>query len=354
MMGVSLCDGLPEDIIIVPSKVIDEHLREANESQLKIYLYLLRNRNKEVSVSDIADYFNYTESDVERAIRFLKSMKIGVKSISTTKIEKQDVKSEDDLKKDNVVSFMQRESYSPKEVDEFAAQPEIKQFMFVVQQYFVQYLGRMVKPEDIDSFMYFSKGLGFDTQLMEFLIEYCVGNPVNKNQKVTMRQIELTANEWHEAGVKTIEDARRHTMTVPKEMNDVFRAFGISLDREPDASEVRYVRKWTESYGFGMDIIKEACSRTIQQLAKPSFKYANKIIKKWYDEGVHNFEDIKRSDEKYYASMVSDEAIAKKAVKVQQTKSLKSENTTPSATKFSNFKQRLYDYDKLEKDILSN
>ena len=48
-----------------------------------------------------------------------------------------------------------------------------------------------------------------------------------------------------------------------------------------------------------MDIIKEACSRTIAQTAQPSFKYAEGILSKWKKENVRTPDDIHGLDEQH-------------------------------------------------------
>ena len=51
------------DSTVVSNRFIDEYMGDANDAQLKVYLYLVRmmNANLATSVSDIADKFNHTE-----------------------------------------------------------------------------------------------------------------------------------------------------------------------------------------------------------------------------------------------------------------------------------------------------
>lgn len=51
------------DSTVVSNLFIDEYMKDANDAQLKVYLYLLRMMNGHLptSVSDIADKFNHTE-----------------------------------------------------------------------------------------------------------------------------------------------------------------------------------------------------------------------------------------------------------------------------------------------------
>lgn len=60
------------DATIVSNQFIDEYMENANDAQIKVYLYLLRmmHANLPTSISDIADKFNHTEKDVVRALSY--------------------------------------------------------------------------------------------------------------------------------------------------------------------------------------------------------------------------------------------------------------------------------------------
>ena len=63
---------------ILSNRFIDYYMTDANDAQLKVYLYLVRmmNAHLETSVGDIADRFNYTEKDVLRALKYWKDKDI--------------------------------------------------------------------------------------------------------------------------------------------------------------------------------------------------------------------------------------------------------------------------------------
>ena len=54
------------------NRFIDDYMADANDAQLKVYLYLTRMlyANKPTSVADIADRFNFTEKDVSRSLKY--------------------------------------------------------------------------------------------------------------------------------------------------------------------------------------------------------------------------------------------------------------------------------------------
>ena len=53
---------------MVANEFIDRYMAVANGEYVKVYLYLLRHDGREITVGEIADALNHTESDVKRAI----------------------------------------------------------------------------------------------------------------------------------------------------------------------------------------------------------------------------------------------------------------------------------------------
>jgi DnaD/phage-associated family protein len=57
--------------------------------------------------------------------------------------------------------------------------------------------------------------------------------------------------------------------------------------------------KWLVTYGFPMDVITEACTRTILNTAKPTLGYADGILTNWWNSGVKTLDDIKAQDARH-------------------------------------------------------
>ena len=320
MDHITLNSDLCCDALVIPGAAVEKCLREANESQLKIYLYLLKYGQKDSTVSSIADFFNYSEQDVKRALRFWNGKAAAPKAVTGG----------------NVVEFSGRTMYSKEKIAEFMDKPDVGQLMFVAEKY----MGRPIKPDEVSSILYIYDELGFPADLVEYLLEYCMSN-----NKKSFRSIEAVASEWKEAGVKTLAAAKKLTRHVPKEMKEVLEALGFEKDHQPVEAEIAYVRRWTEFYGYGMDIIREACSRTVLATGKPSFRYANSILKGWHDQKVEKPEDIIKADEEF----------RKKNMKETPSAASRKNGTKKSSSgKFHNFTEREIDYESLMKDILSN
>ena len=79
----------------------------------------------------------------------------------------------------------------------------------------------------------------------------------------------------------------------------------------------------------------EACNRTVLGTDKHRFEYADSILTSWHKKNVHHKADIKLLDEAY----------SKRKVPAKNT---------ASAGQFNQFMQTDYDFDALERELLSN
>ena len=59
-------------ITVLSNIFIDQYMKDANDAQIKIYLYLLRmvGANLPTDIAEIADKFNHTEKDVIRSLSY--------------------------------------------------------------------------------------------------------------------------------------------------------------------------------------------------------------------------------------------------------------------------------------------
>jgi len=66
------------DYTLIANPFIDDFLADANDVQIKVYLYLLRHQtdSEKCSISAMADFFNYSEKDVLRALSYWERKKV--------------------------------------------------------------------------------------------------------------------------------------------------------------------------------------------------------------------------------------------------------------------------------------
>lgn len=212
----------------------------------------------------------------------------------------------------------------------FKAQKELKSLFFIAEQY----LGKTLSRTDVDAITYFYETLGMSADLIEYLIESCV-----ENGHKSIHYIQKVALSWSDNGVSCVEQAKLHSQAYNKNCYTVLNAFGIK-NRGPAASELSHIKKWTEEFGFSLDIIQEACSRTIAATHQPSFEYADTILTKWNEHQIRHLKDIAVLDAAYQK-----EKSARKPADIKQK---------PVSKNLNNFERRSYDMDSLEEKLLNS
>ena len=122
------------DATIVSNRFIDEYMAEANDAQLKIYLYLLRmmNAGRTFSISGIADAFNHTEKDVMRALKYWEKCKVlsleydNEKNLVGIHLLELENKEEPAVSKAPVVSLLPRQEEKNEEAEILPEKAEAK------------------------------------------------------------------------------------------------------------------------------------------------------------------------------------------------------------------------------------
>ena len=383
----------------VPNAFIDNFMADANGEFVKIYLYLLRcmNSAETFSISEMADKFEHTEKDIARALKYWEKMHIlkleydadnhlsGIcllgssqnKSNTTTGTPKHAglhspvvyPEGKIPLAESRVTEFpvtelpvtespvtefpvteaaSEKESeaipsdsnirpeYTRDEILNFQQDEEVQDLMFIAEKY----LGRTLNPTDINAILYWHETLKFSIDLIEYLIEYCV----DKGHR-NVRYMDKVAISWASSQIATVDQAKKAVGIHSQIYYGVMKAFGIS-GRNLVEFELNFIEKWTNTYGFSLDIIGEACKRTIQAIHQPSFEYADTILGNWSQNHVHHLEDIAVLDSAYQKTKAA--ATNSAPAKAAAPKS------TVSKNRFTNYPQRSYDYAELERQLLNN
>ena len=323
---------------IVENEFIDQYMTKANGEYVKVYLLLLRhinNQSASLTISTLADCLECTEKDILRALKYWS--KTGILKIDYDEtgaicgLSMNSISSGTNSNEDKDEAPVEK---SPKRASAKRTTPEeqerLKQLYFVVEQY----MGKPLSVTDLKKINYFFDTLNFSLDLIEYLIEYCVENG-HKN----MNYIESVALAWADKNISTIPEAKAASASYQKNHFEILKAFGIS-GRNPAMVELSYIKKWTEEYGFSLDIIIEACNRTIAYTSKPDFKYADSILRNWNACEVHSLSDIEKLD-----SVRKQEKTSRKRTSIKTTAS--------SNNRFNNFEGRPYDMTSLEQQLLN-
>ncbi len=372
MARVTIYPGNHVDSTVVSNLFIDEYMGDANDAQLKVYLYLLRMMNAHLatSVSDIADKFNHTEKDVLRALKYWERQQLlsldydGDKNLVGIHIH--DLNAEDrtgsgsvpqmpasfvpmpameaaatedsrggavpeglaeEPDKPQTASLYEKPSYTPDQLREFKSRQETTQLLFIAESY----IGKPLTPSEIKTILYFTDVLHFSDDLIDYLLQYCVDRG-----KKDFKYIEKVAVNWAQEGISTPKQAQKQATRYDRNIYTIMNGLGKS--NSPTAKEMEFITRWLKDYGFSMDIIIEACERTVLATDKHRFEYAESILSSWKRQNVHHKADIQGIDDLHQ----------------QRRKNASSNPPKPSGNRFNQFPQHNYDFAALEKELVSN
>ena len=225
-------------------------------------------------------------------------------------------------------------SLTPDHISELKQNEEVSQLLYIAEQY----LAKTLTPTEMQKIFFFYDELHMSADLIEYLVEYCV----SRGRK-SMRYIETVALAWTRDGVTTVEMDRDASSRFSKDYYTILKAMGIS-GRNPVENEISYIDTWRKTYGFDLELIQEACSRTVLSTGQPSFQYADKILSGWKKKNVHTLEDVRLLDAEHKKRQL-EKAVSRKKQPATQSQ---------SNNRFNNFHQRDYDFTEYEKRLLNN
>ena len=265
-------------------------------------------------------------------------------NISTANIRMQDSVVEKLKSQTTDKAASSQKEYTLDEIKEFRKNPDISELFFIIETY----LKHTLSSTDTNMVLYWLDVLHFSTDLVEYLVEYCI----TKGHS-SLRYMNKVALGWADAGIKTVDQAKDDAAAHSQIYYSVMKALGITGRNLVD-SEVSLINKWVGEYGFDIELVKAACSKTISAIQKPSFEYTDSILANWRKKDVHTLKDVEVLDANFAKANKASATGSSQGTNAANGSSKPKSNNSSSKNKFNNFNQRNNDYDKLEKLFLNS
>lgn len=411
MTAINISSDIATSFTTVSDIFIDQYMPKANGEFVKVYLYLLRATGSGAgiaTISEIADHFSNTEADIIRALNYWASegilqlqtgadgqiigvnlcslsvsgMQAAQSNIQSTVADNaaqnnlqngvvnnatqnnfqnsvvnnaaQNISTVNTRMHDSVVEKLKSQTpdkaassqkeYTLDEIKEFRKNPDISELFFIIETY----LKHTLSSTDTNMVLYWLDELHFSTDLVEYLVEYCI----TKGHS-SLRYMNKVALGWADAGIKTVDQAKDDAAAHSQIYYSAMKALGITGRNLVD-SEVSLINKWVGEYGFDIELVKAACSKTISAIQKPSFEYTDSILANWRKKDVHTLKDVEVLDANFAKANKASATGSSQSTNAANGSSKPKSNNSSSKNKFNNFNQRNNDYDKLEKLFLNS
>ncbi len=311
-------------IFAVPDAVVDDYIKLASGSAVKVLLYILRNNGKNISEKKISSALNINTDDVRDAFNFWQEVGIlGVQSQVTVKnssvednsspsktesIPEVDTHAEDDNKtektqpkqsepinKNSNQNSAQNSSSNfnilPTEIEKLKNESKEIRNLFSVAQ---SSLGEMITHPMTRSLIWQHEYLGLKADVILMLLTFCAS--INKKN---IAYIEAIAIDWYKNDINTIEKAEDAIERIVKS-NDfyskVYKAFGLT--RQPTENQKKFFDQWYMK-GYSTELIDFACEKMIDTGKKLTANYVNGILENWRKKGITTKEEALKEGKNY-------------------------------------------------------
>lgn len=285
----------------IPCVVADNFLKLADEAQIKVLLYLMRNSGKSVTTEEISANSGVPVQAVNDAVLFWQQVNVLSQdiSLSSNTYETAQIISGDTAPTAQPVAAPpsptitpppKSTSLHPSEIAEIVCNnPNIAELFKISETL----LGPL-NPSTQNSLIWMFNYLGLKKEVILILINYCV-----EANKTSNKYIEKIAMEWAEKEIDSLEAA-----TLEIEQLNASRLFTgeikriFELRQNPTTNQQKFISQWQKD-GISIDLIHLAYEKTVEQINKVSFEYINKILVSWKNSGYTSPDDVKKAEEEY-------------------------------------------------------
>lgn len=366
MIPLKITPANEPGVTILSNQFIDQYMTEANEAQIKIYLYLLRmvSANLPTDISELAEHFNHTEKEVVRSLKYWDKKNLlslewddagnitGIRFLSGNDLGKQDkapfVTPETKLETNSEEATIpvtgkssgkmipmhmdyeaEKNKYTGQKLMELAKDSNVSMIRMLAEQYYA----RPLNPGELKSLCFVYDRLSFSVDLIDYLMQYCV-----ENGQTQFGYLEQVATCWFEKGITTEKEAKASISSQDRNESEILSFFGKTGKAAP--KELEFIHRWTHTFGFPLPIIQEACNRAVLAVDNNRFAYANSILESWFQLGVRTKADIQKADKAF-----------EERKKNYTNSSGNSGNNNRRTSAFNNIESLPYDLDALEKAL---
>lgn len=299
----------------VPIYFIESIMPAANPTFVKIYIYalMLASTGSTVDNGLIASKLGILESDVVGAFSYWQSagvityendmimflpldgtMALNTQSAAVQKPVRTAPASEQPSAQ--TVNTAQAPNYSASDVAKAMSEDSILAEIFTVAE---SMLAKPLSTQDTKTLYSFYDWLHFKPEIIILLLDHCISMG-----KTSMNYIEKVAIAWHDNGLFTAEDVEAYLKDSQSKKSFLYgvrKILGI-LDRNPTATEEKFINNWNEQYHMSEDMVALAYDICIVQTRKLSMPYMDKIMQRWHENGITTVEAAKLDQSSFKAN----------------------------------------------------
>ncbi len=311
-----------------------------------IYIYLLsraKNNTVKVNLSKIEDEINISVTEIFNCLKYFDRKKLlfvktdlsGETIITFVENNVETVEKEKIVKivKEEVIenkSIKSKKKYSNSEINNIKIKNEELSELF---HYVEEVTGTLLNSKDLNIIYSFYDYYELPLDIIYFMVAYCINN-----NKRNLKYMEQVAKSWSQNNIKTLDEAERYLTNYNKEYKQILSALGVTSGIVDANKEI--MDRWLTKDKFSVELIVEACKKTVIQTGNSSLTYVESILNDWKKKNIKTLDDVKKLDENFKENKKNEKASKPKQKYINQK------------PKFTDYQQRNLDFDKLQEQAM--
>ncbi len=280
----------------VPTAVVDQYLKLATPSQLKVLLYLLRNQCTAIDTASISKALAINEELVEEAVMFWEQTDLFTSSGNreSDATSEAAVRTEAPPKEEQpqTIAVVQRSSsevtLTPSEIAGELRRSDGLMDLFRMAE---QLTGEPLTHMQQRSLLWLYQYLSVPSDIILTVMSYC--RSINKP---SINYAEKMLFNWWNNGICTLQQINEEILKDQEHRSYYgFMVRTLDMKRPPTTKQKEFFDRW-KALGLTDELMRYAYEKTYEQTGKLSLEYMESIVVSWSKSGYKTREDVDTYD----------------------------------------------------------
>lgn len=272
----------------VPTALVDQHIRLANEHQLKVLLWILRNDPVQPDIAAMCSALKMDPADAADYLQYWVLTGVLIADGAAAPAMQPPAQAPDRPAEPAAPAAPAKPEIPPLTPEKPTAAeiatrleetPELAQLVREAQRM----LGKTIGYNGLCTLLHLHDHCGLPTEVLFMLVEYCVS--VGKSNYA---YIAAVGEDWGRREIDTLERAAEQIDALRSANSlwaEIARAAGLKNPR-PTAKQAEFLQRWHKEWGFDETMILLAYDEMAEHTGKLSFPYINKVLGNWHAAGL--------------------------------------------------------------------
>ena len=291
-MEYSVNFGIWNGVFAVPNAIVDEHIKLAGATQLKVILWMLRHSGEKFDLNDISKALNMQTADVKDCMQYW--VQVGVISPGGNEAKPAETQG-DDKNITNSVVEQKEEKKIPKvrmyKMDlEHTSQrmAEDKNIAYLMETADNLY-ERMTSTNDKSVLLFIHEYYGMPIEVIIMMMQYL--KSINRCYTGSIKQM---ADEWWKKEIFDLNSADKEIKRLEAGKASAVKIQKIIGDcHSPTEQEINTAELWMDQWKLSEELIRFAYETCVNNIGKYNPGYMKKIVESWHNKGITTVEKAK-------------------------------------------------------------